>query len=107
MIEKTSDISLCITLPQHSWHEVDQINIIFGETILVVHNSSYMRGFSNRVEETTLFKMRKKSDINPCVLCDDVYEQLKNKEIDWSKEDVVKLINEIEAEIDRIMNVEF
>jgi hypothetical protein len=108
MIAKTSDISLSISLPQHSWDEVDQINVIFGQTIVIVHNSSYMQGFAERVERTTISKMRKTSDINPCVLCDDVYAQLKSDvtDVDWAEEDALKIIKRIQAEIQKVMEIE-
>lgn len=109
MIIKASDISICITLPQHSWHEVDQIDIIFGLTIVIVYNSSYMQGFS-RVEKTTPLKISKTCNTNPCVLCEDVYFKLKNKENEllnrWIEMDVSDIMEDIRTEINNVMESE-
>lgn len=101
MITKTSDISLSIKLPQHSWDEVDQIDIIFGQTIVIIHNSSYMQGFTKRAEETTLCKIMKNPQINPCTLCEDAFSLLKEKKFD--SEEITEIIEEIAEKIQKLM----
>ncbi|MDK2906519.1 MAG: hypothetical protein PWQ37_2805 [Candidatus Petromonas sp.] len=106
-VTRTSDISIYIPLSQRS-QEIDQIDIIFGETIFIVYNSSYMsyvQGVPRRTEKTTFCMMKKVPDVNPCILCEDVHERLANMEIDWTEECASKVIEKIQFEIDKVMKL--
>jgi hypothetical protein len=82
-IKKTSDIVIKITLQENSWNNVNEINVVFGKAILIIGNSSYKEGFNNgREESTTITEIKKHPNVNPCVICDDVYNTLLNTTFD-------------------------
>lgn len=107
VIKRTSNISFCISLSEHP-HEIDQIDVIFGETIFIVHNSGYMtyvQGAPKRTEKTTFYMIKKIPEVNPYILCEDIYERLTNREIDWIEEYVSKGIKKIQSEINEMMKL--
>ena len=92
-VKKTSNISITISYPENSWHEVRQVDVIFGKTIYIISNISYRQGFGERYEETKAFNILKYPDINPCVLCDDVYNRLKRVNVPFDYEWLIKIIS--------------
>lgn len=99
-IKKVSNIVINITLQDNSWNCVDEINIVFGEIILIIGNSSYKEGFSNGREElTTVIEVLKNPNINPCVICEDVCNLLGSTNIS-SEADIQLVLVEIQKAIE-------
>lgn len=88
-IKKTSDTTICLSFPNNSWNEVNEINIIFGKTVYLIYNSSYRPGFNDRQEKTHMNRLSKQPNINPCVLCDDVYNKLMDFDFTEKEEELV------------------
>lgn len=58
-VKKVSDSTISISLPQNSFHEVDEVIVIFGAVIYIVYNSSYKQGFGDRKEEMEILAISK------------------------------------------------
>lgn len=93
-VKKTSNISITISYPENSWHEVHEINIIFGRIIYLILNVSYKEGFGERYEDTSVLNLIKDPNLNPSLLCDDVYNRLKEGDVKLNSESIMKIISD-------------
>lgn len=81
-------INLNIKLEDHSENEINEITVIFGQVIYIIENSSYKSFHTRREESTFVMTTKKVRDVNPVLLCDDVYLALKEL-----KKDKISLID--------------
>lgn len=103
-IKPVTDIVLSISFPENSWHEVEEIDVIFGEKIYIINNSSYRSGFGKRQEETLVEIISKSNDINPCVMCSDIAELLKQQvSDDLSPKEMMEIIKTTIAKYNFLM----
>jgi hypothetical protein len=92
-VRLNTNILITVSLEENKWHEVAEINVIFGKTIAIITNHSYRKGFGDREESTDIITLEKHPELNPCVLCEDVYNELKkNLEETDDEDDIVQII---------------
>lgn len=92
-VRLNTNILITVSPEGNRWHEVTEINIIFGKTIAIVSNHSYRSGFGDREEGTDIITLEKHPELNPCALCEDVYNELKkNLEETDDEDDIVQII---------------
>lgn len=105
-VKPVTDIVLSISFPENSWHEIEEIDVIFGEQICIVYNSNYRSGFGHRQEKTVIEVIPKGNDVNPCVMCSDITELLKQQITgNESPEEVIKLIKTVIEKYNFIMHI--
>jgi hypothetical protein len=75
-VRLNTNILITVSLEENKWHEVAEINAIFGKTIAIITNHSYRKGFGDREESTDIITLEKHPELNPCVLCKDVHKEL-------------------------------
>lgn len=96
-VKRCSNIVLNISLLNSwhdSWHEVNEINVVFGKQIYIISNSSYRSGFGKREETTEVIEIQKHPQLNPCLLCEDVYNYLLEMPFP-EDEDLINLISSV------------
>jgi hypothetical protein len=92
-VRLNTNILITVSLEENKWHEVAEINVIFGKTTAIITNHSYRKGFGDREESTDIITLEKHPELNPCVLCEDVYNELKkNLEETDDEDDIVQII---------------
>lgn len=92
-VRLNTNILITVSLEENKWHEVAEINVIFGKTIAIITNHSYRKGFGDREESTDIITLEKHPELNPCVLCEDIYNELKkNLEETDDEDDIVQII---------------
>jgi hypothetical protein len=92
-VRLNTNILITVSLEENKWHEVAEINVIFGKTIAIITNHSYRKGFGDREESTDIITLEKHPELNSCVLCEDVYNELKkNLEETDDEDDIVQII---------------
>lgn len=106
MIIKTTEISISISMPENSPNEVSQVDIVFGEVIQIIYNSSYFQGFNERIEETLREEVKKNKSANPCILCEDVLGRLKKTDNLLEDEDISSTLGKIKKVIEITMQKE-
>lgn len=99
-VKTVTNIVIQVSLPENAWHEVAEIDIVFGQEINIIYNSSYRRGFGQREEKTVTVVVLKNPEINPCVMCEDVAgmlaEQLSENDDITPEEAIEKIQKAIE-----------
>ena len=76
-IKRVSDISIVILSEDSSFNEITETMIIFGKKIMIISNISYKEGNSDRYESTEITELDKGRNVNPYLLCEDVFLSLK------------------------------
>ena len=77
MIEKQGNLNIYLSMPDNDYHENEEITIVFGTCIYILYNQSYQFGFNGRMETTKEKQIKKEGSLNPSLLRDDVFEDLK------------------------------
>lgn len=71
-VKSIGNIVLQVSFPENSWHEVAEIDVVFGGKIYIIYNNSYRSGTGEREERTVVVEIEKNPELNPCVMCEDI-----------------------------------